>query len=85
MKIKYYTVHFQNDLKYVLKQLDGEFGLENLYPVERPTSLMGSAKILVLQDFRRGDVRIKIDGPGFLVFDIFNKLMDNYKSKEEEE
>ena len=82
-RVEYYTVHFRPDVEVVLKKLEAKYGLGNLYPMERPESLMGNAKILVLQDFERPSLRIKIDGPGFLIFEIYNKLMENYRRDEE--
>lgn len=82
-KVDYYTIHIRSDAELVLKKLQSKYGLENLRPIQRPDNLMGNAKILVLHDFRRSDIRIKIDGPGFLIYEIYNKLMENYRRDEE--
>jgi hypothetical protein len=58
----------------ILKKLDSDYGLSNLYPVGRPESLMGNAKVLTLTTSMRGDT-IKIDGPGLVVFRVYDELL----------
>lgn len=72
--MKYYTVRPDETLESVLNKLDEEYGLNNLYPAGGPESLIGNAKILAMRTVNRGDV-IKIDGPGHIIFRIYDKLL----------
>jgi len=68
----------------ILKKLDREYGIKNLYPVGSPESLMGNAKVLTLTTGMRRDT-IKIDGPGLVVFRVYDKLLkESGKIKVEE-
>jgi hypothetical protein len=76
MTIEYYTIGKDQSIDSVLKQLDKRYHLSNLYPFSRPFKLMGNAKILEL---RMAGKLLKIDGPGFVVDSVYNKLIQGQK------
>lgn len=72
--MKYLTVKPEDTPESILKSLDKEYGLNNLYPLGRPESLMGNAKILTLTTGINRE-KIKIDGPGLVIFRVYDKLL----------
>lgn len=41
------------------------------YALEPPQTLMGSSKILVLRNKKNGEISAKIDGPGFIIEELY--------------
>jgi hypothetical protein len=72
--VKYYTLQQSDTLESVLQKLDSDYGLNNLYVISSPISLMGSHKVITVKSLNRSE-EIKIDGPGFIVFRIYDRLL----------
>lgn len=72
--MRYYTIDSRDNSDSILKQLDEDYGLSNMYALGKPQSLGGKAKVLTIRIPKKDD-HVKIDGPGFIVEEIFNKLL----------
>jgi hypothetical protein len=74
--LKYITAKFGEKKEDVLNKLKRELGsgFYSLYSLEKPSSLMGNSKILSLRYRGSNEIRVKIDGPGFLMDDLFNEF-----------
>jgi len=75
--VKYYTVNPGDDADSILRRLDKDYGLSNVYVLAKPQSLSGNAKVLTIRILKRNDY-IKVDGPGFIVYEIFNRLLSKW-------
>lgn len=72
--MKYYTLQQSDTLESALQKLEADYGLNNLYVISSPISLMGSHKVITIKSLRRSE-EIKIDGPDFIVFRIYDRLL----------
>jgi len=72
--IEYFTVQRSDSVESILKRLDKEYRLSNMYPAAKPIQLMGNAKVLELRVSNR-KINIKVDGPGFIIEAIYNRLL----------
>lgn len=72
--MKYYTVGPNDTAESVLKRLNKDYGLYNVYVFSKPQSLGGNAKVLTIRIPKRDDY-VKVDGPGFIVYEIYNRLL----------
>ena len=59
--MRYYTISSVDNAESILKQLDKDYGLSNIYPYNRPQSLGGNAKVLTIRIPKTGDY-VKVDG-----------------------
>jgi hypothetical protein len=73
--MKYYTIGLNDSAQSMLKLLDRKYRLSNIFPISEPAKLMGNAKVL---EIRVSDLNtnIKVDGPGFIIDEIYNKLRE---------
>lgn len=72
--MKYYTVKPGDSADTVLRQLNRDYGISNLYVLTEPQSLGGNAKVLTIRVPNRNDY-VKVDGPGFIVYEIYNRIL----------
>ena len=72
--MKYYTVQRGDTAESILRRLNWDYGLQNLYVLVKPQSLGGNQKVLSIRVPKRNET-VKVDGPGFIVFEIYNKLL----------
>lgn len=72
--MKYYTVGPGDTAESVLKRLDRDYGLSSVYVFARPEALAGNAKVLTIRIPKIKDY-VKVDGPGFIVYEIYNKIL----------
>lgn len=78
-KFKYVTIKRNEDLKMALTKLAAYLGpLDSYEALDRPETLMASAKILKLRKRTSiNQIAAKIDGPGFIIdklFEYFNNI-----------
>jgi len=72
--VKYYTVNPGDTAESILKKIDKDYGLSNVYVFTRPQDLAGNAKVLTIRIPKRDDY-VKVDGPGFIVYEVYNMLL----------
>jgi hypothetical protein len=73
--IEYYTVGQNDSAASILRRLDKRYNLSNIYPISQPVSFMGNAKVLEIR-IVNSNANIKVDGPGFIIDSIYNKLRE---------
>lgn len=72
--LKYYTARMKDDVPRLLRDIDWEQGKNTFYALSPPYNLSGSAKVLVLHKKANYREVIKIDGPGWIIEDIYKKF-----------
>ncbi len=73
-EVKYYTITPEQNYETALQFLGDAFGHNNLIPMGATQQMMGSQKILSCKISGSVDV-LKIEGPGFVVERIYERLM----------
>jgi hypothetical protein len=74
--MKYLTIQPHQDEKQVLSMLKRELNsIIGLIATEAPHGLMGNQKILVLRNKTGLSIVCKIDGPGFLIDELYKKFI----------
>lgn len=70
--MKYITIEKYESLGRARTKIKSYLGsLSFFYVLEAPQSLLGSSKILILRSRRNGEIAAKIDGPGFIIDELY--------------
>lgn len=74
--MKYITIERGEDVERAKQKLrtylNKSFGY--YYALEPPATLMGSAKILTLRGRNDAEIKVKIDGPGFIIEELYKEF-----------
>jgi hypothetical protein len=74
--MKYITIEKDEDFSRAKIRLKSNLGsLSFFYALERPQTLMGSSKILTLRSRKTNEVEVKIDGPGFIIEELYKDFI----------
>lgn len=72
--LKYYTVRMRDEIPRLLEDIDWEQGRNSLHALSPPYSLAANAKVLVLHKKSNYHDVVKIDGPGWIIDDLYKKF-----------
>lgn len=74
--MKYITIERGEDVERAKQKLRTYLNksFSYYYALEPPTTLMGSAKILTLRGRNDAEIKVKIDGPGFIIEELYKEF-----------
>lgn len=72
--LKYYTVRMRDEVPRLLQDIDWEQGRNSLQALSPPYNLAANAKVLVLHKKSNYQEVVKIDGPGWIIDDLYKKF-----------
>lgn len=73
--MKYITIERSEDLERAKIRIKSNLGsLSYFHTLEPPQELMGSSKILILRSRKDGEISAKIDGPGFIINELYKEF-----------
>ena len=75
--MKYITVRQGELKKDVISKMRRELGsyFPALYSIDQPLQLMGNSKVLSLRVRGVNNIYLKVDGPGFIIDELFNHFL----------
>lgn len=69
--LRYITIEAGDNLDDILTKIHVSVGHSNLYVTEKPNKLVGNSKIIRLSVKGSMDKFIKVDGPGFMIEELY--------------
>lgn len=73
---EYLSIGANEDADFIFEKLKNKYGTNSMYPQSQPATLLGYAKILEVGVIGK-NLTLRIDGPGFLVDEIYRKIISN--------
>lgn len=74
--MKYITIERNENIEEALIKLENNLGnLLSYYTIEKPVNLFGNYKILTLRKKPTTIIYAKVDGPGFIIDELYKKFL----------
>lgn len=72
--MKYFTITRDTTVERIVWEIEFAFGKGALCSYEPPVNLYGNARILTLRGRTGLQIKAKVDGPGFLIDELYEKF-----------
>lgn len=73
---EFLSIGADEDADFIFEKLKKKYGASNMRPQSQPVTVLSYAKILEVRVVNKNLI-LRIDGPGFLVDEIYRKIISN--------